>query len=128
VVLFFQAGKASILPPTPGVFEQSYGCCSQALLYPRRQVPGLIAAMNEWGNGQVDLLVNEYARNSQLSRLSLYPVPVQHVGVNSVRGTRLDEAKAIFSMAFEKQDPVRLRSEHQQMLAEVYGGDGLDVH
>lgn len=84
VVLFFQSGKASILPPKPGVFAQNYGCCSQALLYPREQVPGLIEFLHEEVEGQVDLLVNIHAKREKLTRLSMYPVQVQHVGMVSL--------------------------------------------
>lgn len=32
VILFFQSGKATVLPPQPGVFAEAFGCCSQALI------------------------------------------------------------------------------------------------
>lgn len=82
VILFFQAGKASMLPPSPGVFEQGYGCCSQAMVFPRGQVPGLIQFLQKKKRGQVDLLINDYVNDEKLSRFSLYPVQVQHVGEN----------------------------------------------
>jgi hypothetical protein len=120
VILFFQAGKASILPPEPGVRQEKFGCCSQALLFDRDYVPGLIDYLQWREYGQVDLMVNTYAREHGFSRLSLYPVQVQHVGVESVRGTRKDEAQKIWSMAFEDKDPVRLRKEHDELVGQLY--------
>ena len=125
VILFFQAGKASLLPPRPGVFEQGYGCCSQALLFPREQVPLLIDYLQDRDHGQVDLMINRHARNQDLSRLSLYPVQVQHVGIESVRGTKKDEAQAVWSMAFEDKNPAELRREHDGLVNLIYrSGDG----
>ena len=80
VILFFQAGKASVLPPAPGVREEYFGCCSQVMLFPREQVPGLIDFLHTKRTGQVDLLINDYARAKSLARMSLYPVQAQHIG------------------------------------------------
>lgn len=80
VILFFQCGKASVLPPSPGVHEENFGCCSQALVFPREQVPSLIQFLEEKGQGQVDLLINESAFRKALARYALYPVQLQHMG------------------------------------------------
>ncbi|KAL9094340.1 MAG: hypothetical protein Q9165_003481 [Trypethelium subeluteriae] len=121
VVLFFQSGKASLLPPRPGLTIQNFGCCSQALLYPRDHVPGLLQYLRERERGQYDLMINDYAREQGLQRLSLYPVMVQHVGVESSLGTDRGEARSVWSAAFERLDAVRLEREHERMLEEVYG-------
>jgi hypothetical protein len=124
VILFFQAGKASMLPPKPGVFAQNFGCCSQALLFPREQVLGLAEYLAASGRGQVDLLVNDYARQKPLLRYSLYPVQVQHIGIQSARNTTEDEARSIWSMAFEDKNPVKLDIEHRQLVESIYHRSG----
>lgn len=120
VIFFFQAGKANILPPRPGVLEQNFGCCSQALLYPRQQIPGLVQFLERLKRGQVDLMINVHAREAELTRFSLYPVQVQHVGLTSARKTDLDEARSIWSMAFEDKNPVSLAREHQRLVQSIY--------
>ena len=80
VVLFFQSGKASLLPPRPGVFAEDFGCCSQAMVFPRVQVPSLWEFLRGEGSGQVDLLLNKRAWQTGLTRYAMYPVQAQHVG------------------------------------------------
>ncbi|PGG98973.1 hypothetical protein AJ80_09428 [Polytolypa hystricis UAMH7299] len=120
-ILFFQSGKASLLPPAPGVFREAFGCCSQAMVFPRESVPGVIEFLRERREGQVDLLLDRYARESGLDTYALYPVQVQHVGSQSVRGTAVKEAQAVWSMAFENLKPATLRKEHLDMVSRFYG-------
>lgn len=80
VVLFFQSGKASLLPPSPGVFDEPFGCCSQAMVFPRERVPMLISFLEKKQKGQVDLLLNDLAEEEQLGRYAMYPVQAQHIG------------------------------------------------
>ena len=80
VVLFFQAGKASLLPPRPGFREENFGCCSQGLVFPREQIPGLVEFLTRKKEGQVDMLLKERALEAGLARMALYPVQLQHVG------------------------------------------------
>ncbi|KAI9687399.1 MAG: hypothetical protein M1820_010468 [Bogoriella megaspora] len=120
VVLFFQAGKASLLPPRPGIVEQNFGCCSQALLYPREQISGLIKSLHEQEAGQYDLMINEYAKTEALSRLSLYPAQVRHLGVESTRDTDPAEAQAVWSAAFETLSSETLKADHERMVEEIY--------
>ena len=80
VVLFFQCGKASLLPPSPGVFAENFGCCSQAMVFPRAQVQALMGFLRKQKRGQVDLLLKKRALEMGLTRYSLYPVQAQHIG------------------------------------------------
>lgn len=113
VCLFFASGKASLFPPSPGLRAEPFGCCSQALVYPRESVLGLASYLRNEGSGQVDLLVNRYARQEGLERWSLYPVMVQHRGLNSVRQTTVQDARRVWSMAFEELRGETLRSEQE---------------
>lgn len=151
VVLFFQAGKASLLPPRPGVHKEAFGCCSQALVFPRDQVPRVRDYLTQRSSGQIDMMLDELAIHDSLDRYALYPVQAQHIGMfdfrfvrlrgrsaviamypliscqtkkgqRSVRGTAAREAQAIWSMAFEQQDPQKLRASHRQMVSLIYGG------
>ncbi|KID63417.1 integral membrane protein, partial [Metarhizium hybridum] len=49
----------------------------------------------------------------------------QHMGVDSARGTVVDEAQAIWSMAFENLEPARLDRDHRRMVKEYYDGQGV---
>jgi hypothetical protein len=69
-----------MLPPSPGVFNEPFGCCSQAMIFPRQQVPVLIDFLRRKQKGQVDLLLNELAIERGLARYALYPVQAQHIG------------------------------------------------
>jgi GR25 family glycosyltransferase involved in LPS biosynthesis len=116
VILIYQSGKASLFPPSPGVFNEPFGCCSQAMVFPRRQVPLMISELQKRKSGQVDLILDDIAIGNQLDRYALYPVQAQHIGIDSARKTTKDEAQAIWSMAFEDLDSKSLEKEHERMV------------
>ncbi|KIL89040.1 hypothetical protein FAVG1_07434 [Fusarium avenaceum] len=118
VILLYQSGKASLFPPSPGVFNEPFGCCSQAMIFPRVQVPPLITYLRGKKKGQVDLMLNDVATENGLDRYALYPVQAQHIGIESARKTTKDEAQAIWSMAFEDLDAKVLKKEHQKMVSQ----------
>ncbi|KAI4719882.1 hypothetical protein E4T48_03866 [Aureobasidium sp. EXF-10727] len=120
VVLFFQAGKASMLPPRDGVRKEAFGCCSQGLVFPRDKIPRITEYLTSREHGQVDLMLNDLAVEDSLDRFALYPVQLQHIGQRSVRGTTPDEAQAIWSMAFENLDPKALQSSHTRSLERLF--------
>ncbi|OJD14587.1 hypothetical protein AJ78_05074 [Emergomyces pasteurianus Ep9510] len=120
VILFFQAGKASMLPPSPGVFRELFGCCSQAMIFPSERVPGLIEFLERKERGQVDLLLKDLAIAEGFDTYALYPVQVQHIGSSSVRGTSRQEAQAVWSMAFENLNADSLHKEHLEMVSQYY--------
>ncbi|KJK74310.1 hypothetical protein H634G_10456 [Metarhizium anisopliae BRIP 53293] len=91
------------------------------MVFPREQVASLVRFLGT-RRGQVDLLLNEWAEEASLARYALYPVMAQHMGVDSARGTVVDEAQAIWSMAFEDLEPARLDRDHRRMVKEYYGG------
>ena len=80
VVLFFKAGKASMLPPSPGVRVEPFGCCSQAMVFAREQIPPTVQFLRDRIEGQVDLMLNDRSRSTGLKRIALYPVQAQHIG------------------------------------------------
>jgi len=94
IVLFFASGKASLVGHGAGVYDEPFGCCSQALVFNRARVPGLVGYLREnyaarpdlpsaarrKEVGKYDMMTRDYARGYGLTRWSLYPVVVQHVG------------------------------------------------
>lgn len=85
VVLFFQAGKASMLPPHPGVRKEGFGCCAQGLVFPRAKAPRVVEHLNAKQSGQIDLMLDDLAREDKLDRYALYPVQLQHIGMSLPR-------------------------------------------
>ena len=125
VWLFFAAGKASLVPPKPGVREEFFGCCSQALVFKREWVPNLIAFLREQSNanseGRCDMLTRDFAYVWGLARLSGYPMVVQHVGLKSASHTTARDAQAVTSMAFEYLNDLELKGRHIKMLSKLFG-------
>jgi hypothetical protein len=117
VILVYQSGKASLFPPAAGVFNEPFGCCSQAMIYPRSQVPHLVSELQSKKKGQVDLMLDEIAIGNRLDRYALYPVQAQHIGIESARKTTKDEAQAIWSMAFEDLDAQSLKKENEELIS-----------
>jgi len=110
MILFFQCGKASMLPPKPGVREEAFGCCAQALLFNAERVEGLAEyIMLHASRDHYDMLTRDYARQHGLARWTQYPVMVQHIGKLSTIQT---ESWKVWSMAFEALDHLRLEREH----------------
>lgn len=62
-----------------------YGCCTQALVFPRAQVPNLIAYLTHRNSGQTDTIIEECADEFELGRYALAPQVVQHIGLVSSR-------------------------------------------
>lgn len=88
VILFFQAGKASVLPPQPGLHRQDgFGCCSQGLIFPREVVADLASYLEEKSTSMpYDNAMMEYSRRKRLALFALYPMSVQHVGKFDLKG------------------------------------------
>ncbi|KZF23863.1 glycosyltransferase family 54 protein [Xylona heveae TC161] len=122
IVLFFAAGRVTMLPLPAGVNEMpAYGCCSQALVYPQTRVPELLAWYESKKLGLVDTITEEFADRQNEIRWALTPSVMQHVGIKSSKETA-DEQKAeddtipiqtLWSFAFERNDPQYLRIERQ---------------
>jgi len=45
IIIFFQAGKASVIPTLLGVSVQGWGCCTQGIIILRERVPGLVVEL-----------------------------------------------------------------------------------
>lgn len=126
VWLFFASGKASLLGSSPGVYEEWFGCCSQALVFNRKHAQALsdflMAATTKSGRaGRGDMLPKDFAWEHGLARLSAYPMLAQHLGRISATGTTSVEAGRIWSMAFENLKAHRLADDHMRNVEELFG-------
>ncbi|KAI1199919.1 hypothetical protein F5X97DRAFT_109271 [Nemania serpens] len=130
VWLFFASGKASILGPSPGVYEEWFGCCSQALVFNRRHAQPLsdflMAATTKPGRaGRGDMLPKDFAWEHGLARISAYPMLAQHLGRISATGTTSVEAGRIWSMAFENLNAHKLADDHIRDVEKLFGKEAV---
>ncbi|KAF2098818.1 hypothetical protein NA57DRAFT_76056 [Rhizodiscina lignyota] len=125
IILFFQAGKGSTLPVISGVHRQdTFGCCTQAQVFNRQQIPDLVEHMrNEEFNLPHDLAINQFRRDRGLARFALYPIIAQHFGFHSIINPNRSEEMPIWSIGFEDLKPSRLAQDHEKMVKEIYGSD-----
>ena len=126
VWLFFASGKASLVGSSPGVREEFFGCCNQALVYNRAHAGALAesmmgSAVARASPGRSDMLPKTFARNRGLARISAYPMLAQHLGRVSAIDTSDDEARRVWSMAFEDLSPARLAAQHASDVRALFG-------
>lgn len=110
IILYFLAGRLSLHPLGPGVYKMpKYGCCGQALLYPRDKASVILDRFRQRGIGYPDALVEELANEKDFVRWAVMPSLVQHIGSKSSKGddfgsgTKQDKsvAEKIWSFGFE---------------------------
>ncbi|KAF2155430.1 hypothetical protein K461DRAFT_319840 [Myriangium duriaei CBS 260.36] len=122
VSLFYLSGKASLLPPRPGVRSEFFGCCSQALVFNRRQVSGLIDFLREQEHPLLyDMMTRNFAFANKLQRLAQYPMMAQHIGTQSAH--KFNDSNLVWSMAFEGLQSHSLASAHDQYVHDIWGND-----
>ncbi|KAK4867700.1 hypothetical protein LT330_001210 [Penicillium expansum] len=123
--LFFAMGRVTMLPHSNGVHQMpKFGCCSQALVFPRSRIPELLALYTSKRIGYVDMLTEEYANARNEIRWAVTPSIVQHVGRKSSKGadvssrvninskTELTDVEKLWNFGFEMNDAEALRAEH----------------
>ncbi|OTA56472.1 hypothetical protein K449DRAFT_387519 [Hypoxylon sp. EC38] len=125
--LFYASGKAALLGSPRGVREEWFGCCNQAIVYNRAHSKELadymmIASRRE-SPGRSDMLPKQFAWDHGLARISAYPMLAQHAGRVSAIDTSNDEAKRVWSMAFEDFKPYKLADEHIKDVQELFGDE-----
>lgn len=122
IVLFFAAGKTTVLPLPDGVnVMNNYGCCSQGLVFPRNKAGDLIGWYEQSRIGFVDMLTEQYANEHNELRLAITPSVIQHTGRKSSKGDdfgkdskhNLSVAQKLWNFGFELFDKERLRAEHE---------------
>jgi hypothetical protein len=117
ILLIWMVGRNSLIPdPAEGLQRMDRkGCCTQALIYPRHQVPNVTALLREKVKGQTDLLIEKWAHDFELPRYAVVPQVVQHIGLISTRGLPKRLAKATWAFFFEASNPKRLQKEHEEL-------------
>ena len=114
--LVFMMGKYNINPLKGVERMDKHGCCTQALIFPRSQVQGLIGFLIERGSGQTDSLIEEYADSQGYERYAHAPQVVQHVGLVSSRDNLAVNTRSTWAFWFESQDPLELEAEHKKLV------------
>jgi hypothetical protein len=115
ILLFFLAGRPSMLAIQPGVhLMPKNACCTQGLVFPSSQIPGVVNWLDTYrenAESYQDQLIEKYAETTapNMLRWALTPSVVQHVGDKSSkagsvagwgeRGPRL----RLWSVSFEQE-------------------------
>jgi hypothetical protein len=116
IILFFAAGRASMLPISAGVHQMPrFGCCTQALAFPRDRVADVIDWYESQQTGDADSLLEKYANENNEIRWALTPSLFQHIGTQSSKFENGEPriARSIWNYHFELNDPIELQIEHE---------------
>ncbi|KAB8074374.1 hypothetical protein BDV29DRAFT_156733 [Aspergillus leporis] len=114
--LIFMIGKYNVSPMRGVVEMNKHGCCTQAMVFPRDQVPDLVNFLRDRKSGQTDSMIEEYADGVKLRRFALAPPQVQHVGIRSSRDNLEINTRSTWAFWFEENDAKALRREHELLL------------
>lgn len=101
--LGFMAGRQTVWPIAAGVQEMNkYGCCSQALVFPRTIIPLILSSSDLTTDWLVDMMIEKIADKEKLDRWALVPALFQHIGTTSSKGYGFDDnAKELWNFRFE---------------------------
>ncbi|CRG86983.1 hypothetical protein PISL3812_03996 [Talaromyces islandicus] len=116
ILLFFAAGRASMLPISTGVHQMPrFGCCTQALAFPRDRVADVIDWYESQQTGDADSLLERFANENNEIRWALTPSLFQHIGTRSSKFENGEPriAQSIWNYHFELNDPIALHIEHE---------------
>jgi hypothetical protein len=126
VPIFFSAfvlsGYMSVMPRPDGVGIQQWGCCTQGEIFPRSQVPRLIAELRRRAKTTpADITLWLYAKEQRMLRVASDPPMLQHLGYSSTIVPIPNGQKMAWSVAFEDLKGDHLDQEHRRMVKELYG-------
>lgn len=116
ILLFFALGRMTVLLVPIGVRKMAkFGCCSQALVFPRTKALELVSYFRNRRTGFMDVLPEEYANLKTKPKFATTPSLVQHVGRESCKRTDRGPVlrEEIWSFRFERFDGGVLRKEHE---------------
>lgn len=106
--LYFLAGKVSMRPLPTGVYEMpNYGCCAQGMVFSSPVAAKVVDKLKEKESGFVDMILEEWANEEQLTRFAVIPSLLQHIGGHSSKGDDfspaqpMSVAETIFNFGFE---------------------------
>lgn len=131
-VLAFMAGKHNLPLPTSfhhrlpfdllsgGVMPmEKRGCCTQALVFHRPALPGLIQYLRKRERGQTDTMIEEYCDATGLKRFALGEQAVQHIGLVSSRGMAAKDTRSVWAFWFEANKADEVEKRHKKTVEEV---------
>ncbi|KAL8994423.1 MAG: hypothetical protein Q9169_005610, partial [Polycauliona sp. 2 TL-2023] len=108
ILLYFMAGKLSMQPLSRGVHEMpNYGCCAQGMVFSSRVAGRVVDKLKEKESGFVDMILEEWANEEELTRFAIVPSLLQHIGGHSSKGDDfapaqpISVAETIFNFGFE---------------------------
>ncbi|KAL5339527.1 hypothetical protein BJX70DRAFT_363902 [Aspergillus crustosus] len=128
IILFFAAGRVTMLPIPTGVNEMAkFGCCSQGFVFPQSRVSDLVALYEKERVGYVDMLTERYANEHDETRWAVTPSVMQHVGRLSSKealnqGGQKSSVAELWNFGFELNEAGALRQEHDIVNVAVSGG------
>lgn len=111
ILLYFMAGRLSMQPPLPGLYQmRNFGCCAQGLVYSNKMASKVITRLSQVREGYVDQIVEAWANEANLVRWVTIPSLLQHVGALSSKGDDRGSAarygrsvaEKIWSFSFEE--------------------------
>ncbi|KAL1914440.1 uncharacterized protein VTP21DRAFT_8892 [Calcarisporiella thermophila] len=108
VLIPYSYGKQNLFTQKPGLTTRLFNvCCTPSLLYPRSVLPALSnhllqVAANDTNKEPLDFLIETYAEEQNLARLTWVPSLFQHVGFLSSKVSD-DLRTAFYSLSFERQ-------------------------
>lgn len=112
IALYFLAGRMSMQPLQPGVHHMpQFGCCGQGFVFPHSMAPKIISRLAQKRLGFVDEMIDEFAKEADLSKLMVMPSLLQHIGTKTSKEddfgntkTRNTVSEKIWSFGFEMYD------------------------
>lgn len=113
VLLYFLAGRLSMQPLLPGVYQMPrFGCCAQGFVFSHRMAPKVVSRLTKEKEGFVDVLIEAWANEANLVRWVTIPSLLQHIGGHSSKGddfgskAKYDRsvAEKIWNFGFELYD------------------------
>ena len=112
IALYFLAGRLSMQPFSPGVYEMpKFGCCGQGYIFSREMAPKIIDRLSQKRLGFVDEMIDELAHDTALSKLVIMPSLLQHIGTKTSKEddfgntkSRNTVAEKIWNFGFEMYD------------------------
>ena len=117
ILLYFLAGRLSMQPLSPGVYQMpKFGCCAQGLVFSDRMAPKVIGRLAQIREGFVDEIIEAWANEAGLIRWVLIPSLLQHIGGHSSKGDDFGSkskhdrsvAEKIWNFGFEMYDGDRI--------------------
>ncbi|KAK4038741.1 hypothetical protein C8A01DRAFT_17205 [Parachaetomium inaequale] len=94
-------------------------CCSQALVFHRPALPGLIENLRKRERGQTDSMIEDYCDATGMKRFALREQVVQHVGLVSSRHAPVQDTRSIWAFWFETNKPEAVEKSHRKVVEEV---------